>query len=71
MIPLLVQDSTHFPSITFGNWVGGDRDGHPLVTAEVTTQYPQKFRIHGLKLALAQLDDLSDKREHLLRNGVP
>jgi phosphoenolpyruvate carboxylase len=59
--PALVQDSTHFPSITFGNWVGGDRDGHPLVTAEVTTQALQKFRIHGLKLALAQLDDLSDK----------
>jgi phosphoenolpyruvate carboxylase len=59
--PLMVQDSTRFPSITFGNWVGGDRDGHPLVTAEVTTQTLKEFRIHGLKLALAQLDDLSDK----------
>jgi phosphoenolpyruvate carboxylase len=59
--PSLVKDSTHFPSITFGNWVGGDRDGHPLVTAEVTTQTLKAFRIHGLKLALAQLDDLSAK----------
>ena len=59
--PLLVEDSTRFPSITFGNWVGGDRDGHPLVTAKVTTYTLQEFRIHGLKLALARLDDLSDK----------
>ncbi len=59
--PELVQDSSSFPSITFGNWVGGDRDGHPLVTAEVTTYTLKAFRIHGLKLALAQLDDLSAK----------
>ena len=59
--PEMLQDSTQFPSITFGNWVGGDRDGHPLVTAEVTALTLQKFRIHGLKLALARLDDLSDK----------
>ena len=59
--PAMVQDSTRFPSITFGNWVGGDRDGHPLVTAEVTTHTLKEFRVHGLKLALAQLDDLSDK----------
>jgi len=71
--PMMLQDSTQFPSITFGNWVGGDRDGHPLVTAEVTTYTLKEFRIHGLKLALAQLDSLSEKLgiyceiEHLTR----
>ena len=32
----LIRDACKLPGISFGNWVGGDRDGHPLVTAEVT-----------------------------------
>jgi len=59
--PAFIQDTERFPSITFGNWVGGDRDGHPLVTAEVTTQTLKAFRVHAMKLVLSRLDDLSDK----------
>ncbi len=57
----LVEDSSLFPSISFGNWVGGDRDGHPLVTAEVTEYTLKASRLHAFKLVLNLLDDLSDK----------
>lgn len=56
-----LSDSKNFPTITFGNWVGGDRDGHPLVTSEVTAHTLRTFRLHALKLINSLLEDLSEK----------
>ncbi|UXP31476.1 phosphoenolpyruvate carboxylase [Reichenbachiella agarivorans] len=36
-----------FPKISFGNWVGGDRDGHPLVTEQVTEETLQALRLNA------------------------
>jgi phosphoenolpyruvate carboxylase len=38
------------PQVSFGTWVGGDRDGHPFVTAEVTAQTLDQ--LHGKAVAL-------------------
>ena len=44
-----------FPLLHFGNWVGGDRDGHPFVTPEVTKSTLLLLRNTALKLLLEKL----------------
>ena len=44
----------------FGSWIGGDRDGNPFVTPEVTRDAIQLARAHLLRFYLRQLDQLID-----------
>lgn len=54
----IIKEANAFPKISFGNWVGGDRDGHPFVTHEVTEQTLQILRLNSfvvVRRALVQL----------------
>ena len=57
--PALLDDLHHLPRIRFGNWVGGDRDGHPLVTAETTEKTLAALRREALLLLHRRLSDLA------------
>ena len=49
------------PSLTFGSWVGGDRDGHPLVTAEVTRYALESLRRGALAVLRDQMRALAGR----------
>lgn len=56
--PLKISE---MPLLRFGSWVGGDRDGHPLVTSEVTESTLGKLRSRGLEVIRERLDTLAPK----------
>lgn len=49
------------PRFRFSSWVGGDRDGNPFVTADVTAETLLEMRRHALKLLKAKLSELASK----------
>jgi phosphoenolpyruvate carboxylase len=50
---------TDFPRIIFGSWVGGDRDGHPYVTAELTADTLKTHRETALDLLISKMQELA------------
>ncbi len=52
-------DRTSLPTVRFGSWVGGDRDGHPLVTADVTRETLRELREAAVDLHRENLDALA------------
>jgi phosphoenolpyruvate carboxylase len=47
------------PRLTFGSWVGGDRDGHPFVTGEVTRRSLEDLRASASRVLRQQLEALA------------
>ena len=68
-----------YPVYSFGSWVGGDRDGHPLVTPSITQETLMLHRNIALNLIHDKLVDLasrltlsanSNKTSELLKNAI-
>ncbi len=66
-------DHKAFPGFTFGNWVGGDRDGHPLVTAEVTQHTLLQLRLNAFVVIRRNLSGLVTRLSfsHPLERAMP
>ncbi len=53
--------ATELPQLQFGSWVGGDRDGHPLVTSEITAYTLIKMRETAIHILRQRLEGLARK----------
>ncbi len=61
-----------FPLVQFGSWIGGDRDGHPYVSGEVTFETLLLHRKAALNLIRELLVELAKKLSFsAFRNYVP
>ncbi len=49
------------PLLRFGTWMGGDRDGNPFVTPEVTVQTVRLLREAALKRHIAAIEEISHR----------
>jgi phosphoenolpyruvate carboxylase len=52
------------PFLRFGSWIGGDRDGHPNVTHDVTAAAVRVQQETILRNYLARIDDLGRRLSH-------
>lgn len=54
-----LRKANSIPQISFGTWIGGDRDGHPLVTPEVTEKTLADLRYHSIVLLRKELKQVA------------
>ncbi|MFT4901564.1 MAG: phosphoenolpyruvate carboxylase [Lentimonas sp.] len=60
------------PHLQFGSWVGGDRDGHPLVTAQVTEETLATMRATAITIIRTRLKELAQTLSmHVARSTCP
>ena len=59
LAPELLPPAVRRPRLAFGSWVGGDRDGHPYVTAATTAETLSLFRREAVRLLDQRLATLA------------
>jgi phosphoenolpyruvate carboxylase len=59
--PVPLREPGALPKLGFGTWVGGDRDGHPGVTDEVTRETLERLRANALLVHHRGLTALAEK----------
>lgn len=70
--PNKIKNPDFYPKISFGSWVGGDRDGHPFVTPSITQETLLLHRKSALSLLKSQLVNLARKISvSAISNPVP
>ncbi|MGL2993830.1 phosphoenolpyruvate carboxylase [Flavobacterium sp. TSSA_36] len=70
--PNKIKNPDVFPKINFGSWVGGDRDGHPLVTPNITQETLILHRQTALFLLKNQLLTLASRLSiSAINNPIP